>query len=51
MRRTRFNGEWRDLVGVPRNEAGEAYEVNALDGAGQVGRPHQHEPVRHLRGR
>ena len=36
LRRTRFSGEWRDLVDVPLNEASEAYEVDALDGAGQA---------------
>jgi hypothetical protein len=35
-RRTRYSGEWRDLVDVPLNEASEAYEVDVLDGAGQV---------------
>jgi hypothetical protein len=38
VRRTRYSGEWRDLVDVPLNEASEAYEIDALDGAGQVGR-------------
>ena len=36
LRRTRYSGEWRDLVDVPLNEASEAYEVDVLDGAGQV---------------
>jgi hypothetical protein len=36
LRRTRFSGEWRDLVDVPLNEASEAFEVDVLDGAGQV---------------
>jgi hypothetical protein len=36
LRRTRFGGEWRDLVDVPLNEASEAYEVDVLDGAEQV---------------
>jgi hypothetical protein len=36
LRRTRFSGEWRDLVDVPLNEASEAYEVDVLDGAGQI---------------
>ena len=36
IRRTRFGGEWRDLVDVPLNEASEAYEIDVLDGAGQV---------------
>jgi hypothetical protein len=36
VRRTRYSGEWRDLVDVPLNEANEAYEVDVLDGAGQV---------------
>jgi hypothetical protein len=36
VRRTRYSGEWRDLVDVPLNEASEAYEVDVLDGAGQV---------------
>ena len=36
FRRTRFSGEWRDLVEVPLNEASEAYEIDVLDGAGQV---------------
>jgi hypothetical protein len=36
IRRTRFSGEWRDLVDVPLNETSEAYEVDVLDGAGQV---------------
>ena len=36
IRRTRFSGEWRDLVDVPLNEASEGYEVDVLDGAGQV---------------
>jgi hypothetical protein len=38
IRRTRFNGEWRDLVDVPLNEAGEAYETDILDGLGAVAR-------------
>jgi hypothetical protein len=36
VRRTRFSGEWRDLVDVPLNEASEAYAVDVLNGAGQV---------------
>jgi hypothetical protein len=36
VRRTRYSGEWRDLVDVPLNEASESYEVDVLDGAGQV---------------
>jgi hypothetical protein len=32
FRRTRYSGEWRDLVDVPLNEASEAYEVDVLDG-------------------
>jgi hypothetical protein len=36
VRRTRYSGEWRDLVDVPLNEGSEAYEVDVLDGAGQV---------------
>jgi hypothetical protein len=36
VRRTRYGGEWRDLIDVPLNEASEAYEVDILDGAGQV---------------
>jgi hypothetical protein len=36
VRRTRYSGEWRDLVDVPLNEASEAYEVDVLDGPGQV---------------
>ena len=36
VRRTRYSGEWRDLVDVPLNEASEAYEVDVLDGDGQV---------------
>ena len=36
IRRTRFSGEWRDLVDVPLNEASEAYEVDVIDGAGTV---------------
>ena len=36
VRRTRFSGEWRDLVDVPLNEASEAYEVDVLDGTGEV---------------
>ena len=36
IRRTRYSGEWRDLVDVPLNEASEVYEVDILDGAGQV---------------
>jgi hypothetical protein len=36
VRRTRYSGQWRDLVDVPLNEASEAYEVDVLDGAGQV---------------
>ena len=35
-RRTRFSGEWRDLVDVPLNEASEAYEVDVLDAGGLV---------------
>ncbi len=50
IRRTRYSGEWRDLVDVPLNEASEAYEVDVLDGAGQVLRTaQQHQPIRHLR--
>jgi hypothetical protein len=37
IRRTRYSGEWRDLVDVPLHEVTEAYEVDVLDGAG-VGR-------------
>jgi hypothetical protein len=36
VRRTRYSGEWRDLVDVPLNEASEAYQLDVLDGAGQV---------------
>jgi hypothetical protein len=36
VRRTRFSGEWRDLVDVPLNEASETYEVDVLDGGDQV---------------
>ena len=36
VRRTRYSGEWRDLVDVPFNEASEAYELDVLDGAGQA---------------
>ena len=36
VRRTRFGGAWRDLVDAPLNEASEAYEVDVLDGAGEV---------------
>jgi hypothetical protein len=36
VRRTRYSGEWRDLVDVPLNEASEAYEIDVLDGAGQA---------------
>ena len=36
VRRTRYSGEWRDLVDAPLNEASEAYEVDVLDGTGQV---------------
>ncbi len=36
VRRTRYGGDWRDLVDVPLNEASEAYEVDVLDGAGAV---------------
>jgi hypothetical protein len=36
VRRTRYSGEWRDLVDVPLNEASEAYEVDMLDGDGQA---------------
>jgi hypothetical protein len=36
IRRTRYGGVWRDSVDVPLNDAGEAYEVDALDGAGEV---------------
>jgi hypothetical protein len=36
VRRTRYSGEWRDLIDVPLNEASEAYEVDVLDGAGQA---------------
>jgi hypothetical protein len=36
VRRTRYSGEWRDLVDVPLNEASEAYDVDVLDGAGLV---------------
>ncbi len=32
VRRTRYSGEWRDLVDVPLNEASEGYEVDVLDG-------------------
>ena len=36
VRRTRFSGDWRDLVDVPLNEASEAYEIDVLNGTGQV---------------
>jgi Ni/Co efflux regulator RcnB len=36
VRRTRYSGEWRDLVDVPLNEASEAYEVDVLNGAAQA---------------
>jgi hypothetical protein len=36
VRRTRYGGDWRDLVDVPLNEASEAYEVDVLGSAGQV---------------
>jgi hypothetical protein len=36
VRRSRYSGEWRDLVDVPLNEASEAYEVDVIDGAGTV---------------
>ena len=36
VHRTRYSGEWRDLVDVPLNEASEAYEVDVLDGTGEV---------------
>jgi hypothetical protein len=36
VRRTRYSGEWRDLVDVPLNEASEIYELDVLDDAGQV---------------
>jgi hypothetical protein len=36
IRRTRYSGEWRDLVDVPLHEASELYEVDVLDGAGQA---------------
>ena len=36
IRRTRYSGEWRDLLDVPLNEASEAFEVDVLDGARQV---------------
>jgi hypothetical protein len=36
IRRTRYSGEWRDLVDAPLNEASEVYEVDVLDGAGQI---------------
>jgi hypothetical protein len=36
VRRTRYSGEWRDLVDAPLNEASEAYEVDVLDDTGQV---------------
>jgi len=36
VRRTRYSGEWRDLVDVPLNEASEAYEADVFNGAGQV---------------
>jgi hypothetical protein len=36
VRRTRYSGEWRDLIDAPLNEASEAYQVDVLDGAGQV---------------
>jgi Putative phage tail protein len=36
VRRTHYSGDWRDLVDVPLNEASEAYEVDVLDGTGQV---------------
>ena len=35
VRRTRFSGEWRDLVDVPLNEASESFEVDVLDGSGE----------------
>jgi hypothetical protein len=36
IRRTRYGGEWRDLVDVPLNEASESYEVDVLNTAGQA---------------
>lgn len=32
-RRTRLNGQWRDLVDVPLSEETEAYEIDVMDGA------------------
>jgi hypothetical protein len=36
IRRTRYSGEWRDLVDAPLNEASEAYELDVLGGGGQL---------------
>ena len=36
VRRTRFSGEWRDLIDAPLNEVSETYEVDVLDGTGEV---------------
>lgn len=36
IRRTRYNGEWRDLVDVEVGEESEAYEVDILSGTGAV---------------
>lgn len=33
QRRTRINGDWRDLVDVPLNEESERYEVDIMQGA------------------
>ena len=35
-RRTRFNGEWRDLSDVPLGETDEAYEVDVYDSVGNI---------------
>jgi hypothetical protein len=36
IRWTRVSGEGRDLVDVPLNEASKAYELDVLDGTGQL---------------
>jgi hypothetical protein len=36
VRRTRYSGEWRDLVDVPLHDVSELYEVDVLDGTGQM---------------
>ena len=36
VRRTRFNGDWQDLVDVPMNEAVESYTVRVLGASGEV---------------